>query len=183
MKIFKIALLSNFLLMGSLHPQTQPLPRAQEQPMNTNQQVILPGDMTNSNSSPKYNEAPLSLPVEDTGGGDRFTSELVNMLMVLGILLAAMLGVTWFLRKSMNARMAGASAASNIIVVDSRKITTKSTVYLLEVNGKAVLVGESTNGLVSLDSNAKLPPEEVETVVTPTPTEPKKPGFDSFYKK
>jgi flagellar biogenesis protein FliO len=180
MKKFKFLLVFS-CICGNLYSAdaTQsfpPVPSSQIQ-----SQVIVPTrDNTVIDPNNKYPESPLHIPLEDQGGGDRFTSELINMVTTLGLILALMIGVVWLLKRTVNARMINVNTSSAIQVLDKRMLSNKATVYLLDVNGKGILVGESATGIARLDSDIPLEQSSSGEPIVPKPT---KPTFDSIYKK
>ena len=94
-------------------------------------------------------------PIEDLIGKptketDRFLSEFVSMLATLGLVLALILFIAWFLKRMVNAKIEEANLTSSIKIIDKRNISPKTSVYMIEVNGKGIIVAESQNGVASL---------------------------------
>lgn len=99
-------------------------------------------------------------------GEDRFMQELVSMATTLGLLIAAMIAVGWILKRLLNKRIEQMNTTSMIKILEKRYLTAKSSIYLLEVNGKGILVGETTAGIskiaeVSLDEENKTTFKEI----------------------
>lgn len=95
---------------------------------------------------------------------NRFLSEFVSMMATLGLLIGLILIVAWFLKRMVNTRQEQANTTSIIKVIERRSLSPKSAVYLLEVEGKSLLIAESPNGITRLadydtpeDEEAKLP--------------------------
>ena len=82
--------------------------------------------------------------------GDRFVTELMNMLFVLGAIVAAMLMVTWILKKIMSTRLGHGNVASEIKVLEQRALSPKSILYLIEVQGKKIVIADSPQGMTRI---------------------------------
>lgn len=80
----------------------------------------------------------------------RFFYEFLKMLGILGVMVAILLGFSWYMRRYTGARYEKANDESLIKIIDRRPLSQKSVVYLLEVEGKSLVVGESPQGLVKL---------------------------------
>lgn len=85
-----------------------------------------------------------------TKGDDRFMTEFLNMLTTLGLVIAVILTLTWFLKRMLNTRIQQINEQSDIKILERRALTPKSTVYLLEIKGKGFIIAESHNGITSL---------------------------------
>ncbi len=114
--------------------------------------------------------SPLFLP-EDlqsaaTESPDRFVSEFLYMLSMLGLILLILLAVTWFLKKVLNTRLQQVNSSSAIKVIERRSLSPKSAIFLLEVEGRGVALAESTNGVTFLTT---FPIEEEEAAPTAAP--------------
>lgn len=79
--------------------------------------------------------------------GDRFVTELLNMLFVLGAIVGLMLFVTWILKKMMSHRLVQGNVESQIKVLEQRALTPKSILYLIEVDGKKIVIADSPHGI------------------------------------
>ncbi|MCB1114475.1 MAG: flagellar biosynthetic protein FliO [Chlamydiia bacterium] len=80
----------------------------------------------------------------------RFFYEFIKMLGVLGIMVAVLLGLSWYMRRLTGQRFEKVNDESLIKVIDRRSISQKTIIYLLEVEGKSLVVGETPQGLVRL---------------------------------
>lgn len=81
-------------------------------------------------------------PVQSLPPGD-FGAALGKTLLVL-FALVALLGVTfWFLRKLIQQKIQKGNAALAIQILEKRVISPKTMLYLVEVEGKKVLLAES----------------------------------------
>lgn len=90
----------------------------------------------------------------DQNGGvmdnSHFTKEFVKMLFFLGLIIAFMIAGSWFLKRMVNVRIQQTNEQSEIKVIEHRGLSTKTTLYLLEIEGKQILIGETAHGVVSL---------------------------------
>jgi len=83
-------------------------------------------------------------------GGDRFTKELLNMLFMLGLIVGLMVLTAWVLRKMMNTRLQQINVTSKIKVLDQRTLPSKATLYVIEIEGKGLIIADSTHGVTCL---------------------------------
>lgn len=81
---------------------------------------------------------------------DRFMAEFFHMLFVLGIIIGALLVLTWFLKRFANTRIQNLNVSSNVKVIERRVLGPKAIIWLLEVHGKELVVGESSQGFHKL---------------------------------
>lgn len=88
------------------------------------------------------------LPVDEPA--DKFTGELLNMLMTLGFLVAGILALSWILKRMLNAKVQQQNVSSNIKVLERRSLSPKAGIYLIEVLGKTLVIGESPAGFQHL---------------------------------
>src|SRR4051812_14460183 len=90
------------------------------------------GDPLNARlGDPLYTADPQA-PVDDPMN-DRFYTEFFKMLSVLGLIVLALLMVTWFLKRMLNTRIEQVNSNSLIKVIERRSLTPKTSVYMLEV--------------------------------------------------
>jgi flagellar protein FliO/FliZ len=88
---------------------------------------------------------------------DNFQTKFFNMLFILGLLIGFMLLASWALRRMMKSRMTQLNTASSIKLLETRYLSPKATLYLVEVQSQVFLLGESPTNLTYL---ATLPSEE-----------------------
>jgi flagellar biogenesis protein FliO len=105
-------------------------------------------------SPPKDLSGPV-FPIEDVIGkpgpaSDKFLSEFISMLATLGLIIALILIVAWFLKRMVNARQDQANETSIIKVLERRSLSPKTAIYLLDVEGKSLIIAESVNGVTHL---------------------------------
>ena len=92
---------------------------------------------------------------------DKFFYEFLNMLATLGLLVAALLGASWFVKRMMNTRVQQMNSSSLIKVTERRSLSPKTVIYLLEIQGKTLVVGETPAGLSKLgEFDFPMTPEE-----------------------
>jgi len=87
---------------------------------------------------------------ETTKQNDRFLVELINMLATLGLIIALILLVAWFLKRMVNTRLEQVNVTSLVKIVERRSLSAKTALYLLEFENKNILLAESANGVTLL---------------------------------
>lgn len=90
---------------------------------------------------------------------DTFQAKFLHMLLVLGLLIAFMLLASWALKKMMKSRVTQMNTGSSIKVIETRYLSPRSSVYIIDVNGQNFLLGESPSTVTLL---AALPPQSHE---------------------
>lgn len=90
-----------------------------------------------------------TVPVEQ-GGEDRFFQEFMNMLTTLGLIVGALFFISWFLKRMVNTRIQQGNAASLIKIVEQRALSSRSSLYVVEVNNKQIVIGETAAGITLL---------------------------------
>lgn len=86
----------------------------------------------------------------DENEDDHFTHDLMQMLSTLGLLLAVVLIGSWFLRRMMHSRVQSLNTTSEIKILEQRPLTPKTSIFLLEIRGKGIVMAESVNGVSHL---------------------------------
>ncbi len=79
-----------------------------------------------------------------------FMDSFLNMLLTLGLVILLILIAGWALKRMVNVRVKQGNMGNGIKIRERRTIAPKATVYLLEIEGQGILVGESTAGLQRL---------------------------------
>jgi len=87
---------------------------------------------------------------EEPQEDDLFYSELMNVVFILALILFIMIVAAYYLRKFMQSRVEQINVTSSIKVLEQRNLSAKSVLYIVEAEGKRVLVGESVAGVVGL---------------------------------
>ncbi len=77
------------------------------------------------------------------GEGENFGSKFVRMLVILGFLVGFMILAAWMLRRMMRTRVDQLNTSSSIKVLETRALSSRSTLYLIEVEGQTLLIAES----------------------------------------
>lgn len=86
-------------------------------------------------------------PSQDT---NLFLSEFIKMTATLVLIIALIFIFAWFLKRMVNTRIEQANSTSLIQVVERRTISQKTSVYLLNVEGKGIVMAESPSGITFL---------------------------------
>jgi flagellar biogenesis protein FliO len=72
-----------------------------------------------------------------------YGAALVRMLISLAVCIGLLVLTVWFLRRMMQAKFQRANKEQTIHVLEKRMISPKSALYLIELEGKRILVAES----------------------------------------
>jgi flagellar biogenesis protein FliO len=90
------------------------------------------------------------LPDNSQEQNNQFYVEFIRMLGLLGLVILILLLLMWFVKKMINSRLEQMNSSSLIKIVERRAITQKTTLYVLDISGKRVVMAESQNGVASL---------------------------------
>lgn len=90
--------------------------------------------------------SPLSEPAPIELDNSRFYIELLKMLGLLAIVVGVMILISWALKRVVSTRITQMNDSSIIKVIDQRTISPKTSVFVVEVLEKQVLIIESQNG-------------------------------------
>ena len=82
-----------------------------------------------------------------------YWQEFIHMIITLGLILALVILVVWFLKKFMRNRLYQSSRQNQIQILEKRALSTKSALYLIEVSGKKILISESHSGIQCLSEH------------------------------
>ena len=74
---------------------------------------------------------------------DTFQSKLLNMLMILALLIGLMILASWALKRLMKTKVGQMNTSGQIKVIETRYLSPRATLYLIEVEGHLVLLAES----------------------------------------
>ncbi len=99
---------------------------------------------------------------------DTFQTKFFNMIFLLGLLIGFMILASWALKRMMKSKMTQLNTASHIKVIETRYLSPRATLYLVEVYNQSFLIAESPTTISHL---ATLPIEE-EDVATTSPLPP-----------
>jgi len=123
---------------------------------------ITPINHTQPETSPAKNDSYNTLMKKiENEEPDNFQVKFMNMLFMLGLLIAFMIIASWFIKRMMKSRLDQMNTGSSIRVVETRYLSPKTTVYLLDAMGKGLLIAESHSGVTYL---AAVPLHEEEEV-------------------
>lgn len=141
--MFFALLLSSLAYAQHLEPAAPPLPGVEQQ-----EKQALPEE---PNKAEKHATKDVSFFDKEPFGGEeaegsRFFQEFMHMLSILGIMIAVLLIVAWLLKKVVAGRMVQGNISSAIKIIDRRGLTTKTAIYLIEVENQRLLIAESSNG-------------------------------------
>lgn len=90
---------------------------------------------------------------------DNFLSQLVSMAATIGVLIGLIMIMTWVLKKLLNSRLEQINSKSAIKVLETRNISPKTAIHVVDVYGKNYVVAESVNGVTPLGLIEQLPPK------------------------
>lgn len=122
-------------------------------PTSSSQEAILPTSLNADNSIQDFELLPLKQM--------SYWKEFFRMMMVLGAILGVVLVLAWYLRNFLNKRVKQVNENHLIKILERRSLSQKSFLYLIEVNNKQILVGESASGGIKFltDCNSTVAPE------------------------
>jgi flagellar biogenesis protein FliO len=72
-----------------------------------------------------------------------YESAFIKMLLTLGALLFLIILTVWMMRRMSSGRMFRSMGSSQLKIVDKKVLSAKSMLYIVEVEGKRVLISES----------------------------------------
>lgn len=83
---------------------------------------------------------------------DQFQAKFLHMIFILALLIGFMILASWALKRMMKARITQVNQTSLIKVLETRQLSPKSSLFLIEIEGKMVLIGESPTTLSHIAS-------------------------------
>jgi flagellar biogenesis protein FliO len=72
------------------------------------------------------------------------------MLVILGLLIGFMFLASWSLKRMMRSKVEQLNVGNAIKIIDSRNLSTRVTIHLLEIESKKYVIAESPTGVTSL---------------------------------
>lgn len=84
---------------------------------------------------------------EKEGQSYNYASEFINMLLTLGFVLVLIFATVWILKKIMRSRVQTLNRAGGIKILEKRPLNPKSSLYLVEILGKGIVIAESQAGI------------------------------------
>lgn len=91
-------------------------------------------------------EPPLQPPATDTN----FLGEFFYMLLMLALLISLVMFTSWFLKRMLHSRIEQMNAGSSIKVLEKRSLSQKTHIYLIEHEGKTLMIAETPTHVVPL---------------------------------
>lgn len=85
-----------------------------------------------------------------------FQDQILKMLFALAMVVGLILLATWLMRRLSKNRMQYGNHAHHIKVIERRPIAPKTTLYLLDILGRGVVIADAPGGVRTL---YELPPE------------------------
>lgn len=96
-------------------------------------------------------EPPMEAPVSDTN----FIGEFFYMLLMLALLISLVMFTSWFLKRMLHSRIEQMNASSTIKILEKRSLSQKSHLYLIEHEGKTLMIAETPTHIVPLKFEEK----------------------------
>jgi flagellar biogenesis protein FliO len=81
---------------------------------------------------------------------ENFQAKFINMLIILGLLIGMMIVASWTLKRMMRTRVAQMNTASEIKIQESRHLSPRATIHLIDVQGEQLLIAESPTSVTLL---------------------------------
>lgn len=155
-----------FSLNFSLFSQTTPLITPQEDFSQLNKKThVQDSPIQEQNHEPDFSTHPSTEdsaeptrehpPVET----DNFQSKFLNMLFILGLLIGFMILASRLLKRMTQTRLNQINTTSAIKILETRHLSAKSTLYLIEVMGQGLVIAETHTAVSHL---ATVPLHEIE---------------------
>lgn len=79
-----------------------------------------------------------------------FIGEFFYMLLMLGLLISLVMFTSWFLKRMLHSRIEQMNSSSTIKVLEKRSLSQKTHLYLIEHEGKSLLIAETPTHVVPL---------------------------------
>jgi len=84
---------------------------------------------------------------EAIGQSYNYWGQFVNMLITLGFILVLICISVYVLKRMMRSRIQHLNKSTGIKILERRALNSKSSLYLIDVLGKGVLISESASGI------------------------------------
>lgn len=96
---------------------------------------------------------PFSLeePVPEVIDQSKFLGEFFYMLLMLAVLITLVYFLAWFMRRMTTIRIDQYNEGSSMKIVERRQVSQRTTLYLMEVEGKKIVMAETPTSVVQLD--------------------------------
>ncbi|NGX61578.1 MAG: hypothetical protein K940chlam9_01065 [Chlamydiae bacterium] len=76
-----------------------------------------------------------------------YMADFFHMLLTLGFIIVLIVITVFFLKKMMRSRMHALNKTTGIKILEKRSLNTKSSLYLVDILGKGVVISESPAGI------------------------------------
>jgi len=86
---------------------------------------------------------------------DDFQGKFMNMLFLLALLIGFMLLASWMLKRMTRTRAASLNQGSDIKILETRNLSPRTILHLIECQGKNLLVAETQMGVSLLSTHEK----------------------------
>jgi len=93
-----------------------------------------------------------------------FYVEFLNMILTLVVIIILLLLITWAFKRLLHSRMQQINVTSTIKILETRAVSTKASVHLIEVQGKGIVFAESGSGIVKL-TEIELPESSFQNIL------------------
>lgn len=90
-----------------------------------------------------HRNLPGTWPEHTPHEADSFQTKFFNMLFILGLLIGFMILASWALKRMMKSKITQLNTASSIKVLETRYLSPRATLYLVEVQDQSFLIAES----------------------------------------
>ena len=91
-------------------------------------------------------QEPVPIVLDDS----RFMTEFIKMLGLLGLMVLALIALGWFVRRLNNRSFVKGNDESLIRIIERRDLGPRVNIYLIDVEGTTLVVGETPQGLSRL---------------------------------
>ena len=79
-----------------------------------------------------------------------WAAQFMKMMITLSFILISLVALGWVLKRVLKTRMDVANATSEIKILERRIVSPKSSIYLIKVRHKEIVIAESAAGIQSL---------------------------------
>lgn len=105
------------------------------------------GADTSAPTPEENKEAFFSPSIPSEGQSLPYWKDFINMLVTLLFVLALVFASIWFLKRVMRSRLNQLNRSTGIKVLERRSLAPKSSLYLISILGKGVVIAESPAGI------------------------------------
>lgn len=92
---------------------------------------------------PFFDEEKKAVPNND----EAFSAAFLNMLGTLALLVCFMFFASWMLKRMLASRSQQLNTTSDIKILEQRSLSHKTSLYVVEIQGKVLALAESPNGV------------------------------------